>query len=427
MPTTAAAIAWGQPQAAHLLRRASFGATPAELRQAVRAGLEATVDRLLGAPQSAFVQQQPASPRGGDAPALRALQEGWIDRMLQTRRPLEERMTFFWHNHFATSIVTVQHAPLMVRQNRLFQTYALGNVRQLAVAVARDPAMLLWLDNHLSRRERPNENFGRELLELFLLGHGHYRESDVFSAVRSLTGWTLSGEGAAAQFRFDAAEHDDAEKTFLGNAGLWNGDDTIRMACEQPAHAAFLVRKLCAFFAYPDPERELVERLSKIYLDARGELRPLLRALFTSPEMYSPRAMWSIYKTPLDHALIAWRQLGIAPDAGVIADSLQRQGLVLFNPPDVSGWRMGRAWINSWTLLARFDFAALAAQRFPLEQRDLDPPAAVDFYLDRLGPLPAAPALRDQLVAHAAGISDPGERQRGVVRLILSSPEWQLN
>jgi uncharacterized protein (DUF1800 family) len=431
-------IDWGEEQAAHLLRRAAFGGTASEVARSVAEGMETTVERLCPKPgrPRAEASAEPVMARGDDLDSLRAIQRWWLTRMMQTRHPLEERMTFFWHDHFATSIVTVEHPSLMLQQNRLFRAHALGNMRELAVAVARDPAMLLWLDNHLSRKERPNENFGRELLELFLLGLGNYRESDVYAAVRSLTGWTLAndgtGEGSGAHFVFSPETHDDGDKTFLGHTGAWNGEDIVRIACAEPAHARFLVTKLFTYFAYPDPEPDVVERLATVYLDQGAELRPLVHAILTSPEMYSRRAMWALVKSPLDHALLACRQLQMDADPEMIVEMLDKQGLVLFNPPDVSGWNSGMAWINSWSLLVRMEMAELAAaqfdpRRFTGGTRFDSARSLVDFYLRHLGPLPVSPPLRERLQAYVASGDAPPERQRGLVHLILSSPEWQLN
>jgi uncharacterized protein (DUF1800 family) len=418
-------VLWNEERAAHLLRRAAFGATPPEIAQAARDGCNATVAKLIGS-REGWISAADSETRAPDS--FPALQRWWVARMLRTRKPLEERMTFFWHDHFATSIVAVRHPQLMFQQNELFRRYTFGNLRSLTVAVARDPAMLLWLDNYLSRKEQPNENFGRELLELLLLGIGNYDEGDVRAAVRAFTGWTLTNDEPGASFVFDRAMHDDETKSFLGQGGDWNGDDIVRIACRQPAHARFVVTKLFAYFAYDEPEAEVVERLAKVYLDHDTEVRPLVEAILTSPEMYSPRAMWTAVKSPLDAALIACRQLLADVDPDRVVEALDAQGLVLFNPPDIAGWKSGMRWINSWSLLSRMRFASFVAARCDPHEltagTDARTPAAlVDLYLRRLGPLPAGPATRRHLVDYLAG----GGNQRGLVRLILSSPEWQLN
>ncbi len=418
-------VQWNEERAAHLLRRAAFGGTPAEIARTIDDGCDAAVARLTGKREGWIA----AGDRDVHPPdSFPALQRWWVARMLRTQRPLEERMTFFWHDHFATSIVAVRHPRLMLQQNELFRRYAFGNLRNLTVAVARDPAMLLWLDNYLSRKEQPNENFGRELLELLLLGLGNYDEGDVRAAVRAFTGWTLTNDEPGASFVFDRDMHDAEPKSFLAQRGDWNGDDVVRIACRQPAHARFIATKLFACFAYDEPEPEVVERLAKVYLDHDTEIRPLVEAILTSPEMYSPRAMWTAVKSPLDATLIACHQLLADIDPDRVAEALDEQGLVLFNPPDIAGWKSGMRWINTWSLLSRTRFAAIVAAQCNPGQiaagTEARPPAAlVDVYLRRLGPLPAGPATRHHLTSYLAA----GGGERGLVRLILSSPEWQLN
>jgi len=423
---------WGYADAAHLFRRAAFGARPSEIERAATAGLDATVDALLA----------PREGAAGDEPPARltfaGLVEWWSGRMLRTPYPLEERMTFFWHNHFATSIATVRHAELMLQQNKLFRAHALGNVRELTTAVARDPAMLLWLDNYLNRKEHPNENFGRELLELFTLGLNQYGEADVMASARAFTGWTLTDETSAARFAFSSAAHDGGGKTFLSHTGAWNGEDIVRIACSERAHARFLAGKLFAWFAYDDPSEELVDRLASVYLRHEGETRPLVRAILTSPEMYSGRALWSKIKSPIDHAVMTCRMLSIDADPAAIAEVMTRQGLMLFSPPDVGGWHGGMSWINSWSLLTRLELAGAVAAAFDPAvvaggRRFSSADEMIDFYLRLSGPLELQANVKQRLRSYVApgGILPDGEalvqRQRGLVRIILSLPEWQRN
>jgi len=230
--------------------------------------------------------------------------------------------------------------------------------------------------------------------------------------VRAFTGWTLRDTGPDAEFLFDAREHDPYAA---------DGEDLVRDLCSNPAHARFLATKLFAFFAYASPDAETVQRLARAYAANDFEVAPLLRAILTSPEMYAPRALWSAVKSPLDHAVIACRQLLADVDPARIVDALDAQGLVLFNPPDIAGWGSGMRWISSWTLLQRMRFAALVAAHCTTSSDARTASARVDFYLHRLGPLRVAPATR-RILLDAASAGD-----RAVVRLILSSPEWQLN
>jgi len=331
--------------------------------------------------------------------------------MINTKRPLEEKMALFWHSLFATGFAKLNHARVMLNQIATFRKHCLDDFRTILVELSKDPAMIFWLDNQLNTKDVHNENFGRELLELLLLGIGNYREDDVRAAVRAFTGWTLTSTEADARFVFDPEMHD---------ADAARAEDLVRAVCRQPAHARFFVTKLFASFAYDEPEPEVVSRLARIYLDHDTEVAPLLRAILTSPEMYSPRALWSAVKSPLDHAVIACRQLQADVDPAEIAAALDAQGLTLFNPPDIAGWKSGMRWISSATLLARMRLAGLIAAR-------CDPALiaeggeSVDFWLHRLGPLPVAPATRRQLAAAARGGA------RSIIRLILSTPEWQLN
>jgi uncharacterized protein (DUF1800 family) len=424
---------WDLTAAAHLLRRAAFGGSAEEVDIAVRRGCQATVDGLL---KPGIAEK----PRSGvlNLATLNGIIEWWVERMLRSPSPLQERMTFFWHAHFATSIATVRHPQLMLRQNELFRSHATGNFRVLTEAVARDPAMLLWLDNYLNRKEHPNENFGRELLELFVLGLGHYSESDVAAAARAFTGWTLTDESASAQFRFASEMHDSGTKRFLGHVAAADGQDIVRIACRERAHARFLARKLFVYFAHDHPPDAVIDHLAETYLRHDCEVRPLLSEILTSPEMYSPAARWSRVKSPIDHAMIACHQLGIDADPAVVADVLNRQGLMLFSPPDVGGWKGGMSWINSWSMLIRFQFAVSASEAFDParltgERKFATAGELVSFYLHLLGPIEIGPALRERLVRRVAprGGMPSGaglvQAQRGLVRLILSMPEWQRN
>src|SRR5438132_300687 len=231
---------WNRAWAAHFYRRAAFGATPQELDQAQRDGLAATLNRLLSGQAQTPARTQVledtghAFARKGDAAALR---EWWVYFMLHGGHPLREKLTLFWHNHFATSIAKVNRVDLMFRQNRLLRRHALGKFQPLLLDISRDPAMLIWLDSNTNVKGAANENYARELMELFSLGVGHYAESDVREAARAFTGWHTDGD----EFEFAADLHDAADKKFLGRSGRWNGEDIVRTILEQPAAALFVV------------------------------------------------------------------------------------------------------------------------------------------------------------------------------------------
>jgi uncharacterized protein (DUF1800 family) len=434
-------IQWNETTAAHLYRRAAWGATSEELALAVRDGLERTVDRLVdyeSISNAALEQriksmnlrlQQPDPQTAVDIVRL------WLTRMIYTARPLEERMTFFWHNHFATSIDKVGESTLMRNQNDLFRRFALGNFRALCSEVARDPAMLVWLDNFTSVKQHANENFGRELLELFTLGRGHYTEADVQAAARAFTGWTLDLTAYPVVFMYDDEIHDHGSKTFLGFTGDLDGNDIIRIICGLDQHGRFIATKLFAFFAYDDPEPEVVARLAKAYLNSGNDTRTLVKEILLSPEMYSSRAIWTKVKSPLEHVVGACRMLQVPDELPTARSELARQGQVVYSPPDVSGWPKGLTVITAASLLSRMNFANDAVGDFDPFQMDIPStaPAIVDSFLHRLGPMEVDADSRQELIEYLApaGAALPsGERLRvrlrGLAHLILSLPEGQL-
>ena len=431
------AVPWNEVNAAHLLRRAGFGGTATEVTAAVRDGLTATVERLVdyeGIDNSALDARLAAAAL--DLDTTQGIIRWWLIRMLYSARPLEERMTFFWHDHFATAISKVNDRGLMLQQNQTLRSLALGNFEEMLVAVSKDPAMLIWLDNARSRKEHPNENYGRELLELFALGIGHYSEVDVMSAAKAFTGWTLD---RTRKFMFVDQFHDHTQKDFLGRVGDWNGNDVIRIICEEYASAQLIARKLFEYLAYENAEQSVVDRFADIYVASGNEIRPLVRAILTSDEMYSSRALWTKVKSPVDYLVIATRQLGIARDlTRGMGGVLGAQGQTPFNPPDVAGWGSGLEWINSGTLLSRTNFAntlseSFDAVAFSAGETLTTPAAIVDFYLRRLGPIDLPVDARARLAAYISpnGALPSGNQllvnQRGLVQLILSLPEWQMN
>jgi len=373
---------WNFDTAAHLLVRAGFGGTPAEIDSLARQGMEAAVNSLLyGAPESV----QPPSwavPR-----SLRALQlevrqtadpeekrelkkqvqrraneelsdllHWWILRMTQTRAPLVENMTLFWHGHFATSADKVRQPHKTWLQNETFRAHALGNFGVLVKAISRDPAMMVWLDLVQSNKNKPNENFARELMELFTLGEGHYTESDVKESARAFTGYRI--DPLTESFRFGAKQHDPALKTFLQKTGPWDGDQIIDIILAQPACTRFLVTKLWKYFAYDNPPPELVESLASQFRAAHYELRPLLETIFTSEEFYGNRAMNTQIKSPVQLVIQGSRSVGLPVLEGeYLRAGLRQLGQVPLYPPYVKGWEGGKSWINTATLTARYEFA----------------------------------------------------------------------
>jgi len=372
----AQAQAIGYEGARHLLDRAGFGASDADVREYAALDRAHAVGRLLDGARREAATPPPAFVNDAIVPrrAIRAmapderkallrtyvrqgleLRAWWLGEMLATPSPLTERMTLFWHNHFATSQQKVKLPQLMYRQNVLLRREALGNFATLLHAVAKDPAMLLYLDNARSRREAPNENFAREVMELFTLGVGHYGEKDVKEAARAFTGWSVDPQTGA--YRYRPFFHDAGEKVVLGHRGELGGDDVIDILLERPETARFIAAKLWREFVSPTPDPAEVERWAAVFRDSRYEVKPLLRAIFMSDAFWSPDHRATLVKAPVDVVVGTLRLLDIHPaDLRPAAVACAALGQNLFAPPNVKGWPGGDAWIDSATLLGRRQF-----------------------------------------------------------------------
>ena len=399
-PITAAD--WSYDRAAHLVERAGFGATPAEIERLAAMTPEAAVDALVEfaavVDTAAAFEPSPIWDPGMDpfpksrAEAVRIaretgtsmgvamLPEGesrrlqpvvntffyglranavetqrlatwWGGRMLTTRRPLEEKLTLFWHGHFATGAGKVRDARMMHRQNEMLRANAAGNFRDLLVGILTDPAMLVYLDNGENRKDHPNENFGRELLELFTMGVGNYTERDIREASRAFTGWTNDG----VEFRFDADNHDFGEKIFLGRTGPFDGEDIIDIILETPVTAEFIAGKLYRFLVREELDAATRAALGDTFREAGYELRPLLRRILLSRDFHSAASVATQIKSPVQLVVSTYRKLGLTrlptiPDFNRLTAGL---GQTLFNPPNVAGWAGGRTWITPALLLER--------------------------------------------------------------------------
>ena len=363
----------GYDAARHLLNRTGFGATDAEVAALAPLERDAAVDRLLGAARTEPVHKPPAfvdeafTPfrklKDLDADERKAyrrkrVEEGfelrgwWLREMLDTPSPLTERMTLFWHNHFATSQQKVRSNPLMYRQNALLRRESLGNFARLLHAMARDPAMLVWLDNAGSRRQAPNENFAREVMELFTLGEGHYGERDVKEGARAFTGFSLDRD--SGEFRWRPAFHDGGEKAVLGVRGRLDGDDVLAILLARPETARFVTAKLWRELVSPTPDAAEVERLAGVFRDSRYEIKPLVRAMLLSDAFWAPANRQAIVKSPVDLVVGTMRTYEMRPtDMRPAVVACAALGQNLFSPPNVKGWPGGDAWINAATLLGR--------------------------------------------------------------------------
>jgi uncharacterized protein (DUF1800 family) len=365
----------GFDEARHLLNRTSFAAQTAEIDDYARLTRAEGVDRLLtetrrqaSYPAPAWTARyeriyRPDMTQEARQQANRRelvergleLRTWWVAEMLSTPSPLTEKMTLFWHNHFATSQQKVRSANLMYRQNVMLRRYATGNFAALLREVSKDPAMLIYLDGAQNRKGAPNENFAREVMELFTLGEGHYSEQDIKEVARAFTGWSIDPD--AGEFRFRRAIHDDGSKTILGSSGRFNGDDVVTLLLQQPATSEFIVAKLWREFVSPEADAAAVKQLAATWRAANYEIKPLMRAMLLSNAFWAPENRATLVKSPVDLVIGSLRQFRFSvEDPAPFAVILRQLGQDLFGPPNVKGWPVGDAWLNTTTLLARKGF-----------------------------------------------------------------------
>jgi hypothetical protein len=427
----------------HLLRRAGFGASKDELARFHGIGLQATIDHLVdfdGVDDSALEAR--LTTQVMDAERRADVQLWWLQRMAYSTRPLQEKMTLFWHGILTSSFSKTGASPAMLVQNEMFRRMGMGRYSEMLKAVSRDAAMLIYLDSRTNRKAAPNENYSRELMELFTLGIGHYTEDDVRQAARSFTGWQLLRK---TEFRFNSKQHDTGNKTFLGQAGAWDGDDVVDIIMQQPAAAEYIVRRLWEFFGYVDPEPAIMARLTKVFVDNHTEIRPVIRAIFESDEFYSAKAFRGLVKGPAELVVSMVRTLGVDTTFASLLRGIEGMGQTLLDPPDVSGWAGGAAWVNSSTLLERINIANTVATGRSASLL-FDPAVLtgdagatsetlVDFLVDLLLGGGISDVTRQELLAHAESLQVPtstgksvpvDEQQRSLVYLILASPDYQL-
>ncbi len=476
----------------HLLRRAAFGATPEDLAIYGELSVSAAIDRLVDYERlpddvdsrigtngylGITTRGAPFSPNT----VINDSRQRWLFRMVHSERQLQEKMALFWHNHFSTGYTkvagfagTAQGARLMAGkpgevpgppgQYELFRQYGLGSFRDLLLAVARDPAMVIWLDGRTNTRTRPQENFGREIMELFTWGVGNYVEADVYAAARVFTGWNLRTSGTLAdvatgyyEFIYNAGQHDTTAKTFTfavypngdktipartAAAGEQDGIDFITALATHPETARRLARKFWGYFVSEtaEPDAQFVESVAQTYLQSGTDIRATLRAIFRSPWFQSPDAYFARYSWPVEFVVKSLKEIGwngFSIDSARAA--LPGMGQTLFEPPDVAGWALGRDWFGTGSMLARMNFAAGLAgnQKFALA-RDAQPYRAtpervLNYLLERLTPQPLDLAQRSELAAYLrAGGAWTGAdaqlqtRTSGLARLITGSGEYQF-
>ena len=375
---------WNLKWAGHLYRRAAFGAGLHELRPAVRRGLAATLDLLLEGEKGADARLQflvstgkkIADSSGGVGPRnpTTPLRGWWLYCILHSMYPLREKLTLFWHDHFATSIAKVNSAPLMLKQNITLRDHALGKFPAFLLAMSKDPAMLVWLDANSNSKGKPNENYAREVMELFSLGvHSGYTETDIREAARAFTGWREDD----GEFAFRPDLHDDGVKTVLKQTGKWSGEDVVRICVEQPVCARFLVRKLYRFYVSEAevPPDAFIEPLADSFRKSGYDIKALVRRMLSSRHFFSAHAYRQKIKSPVDFvAGTVWALTDRSIPQDALVNRLEAMGQALFAPPNVKGWPGGPAWLNSSTVLARHNFArTLTASGL----RDSDQPRAL--------------------------------------------------
>ena len=377
---------------AHLLRRAGFGATPDELASFADKGYEATVEELLTPKEERRISEylvRRFHPELSGMMGPLAPGENWLYRMATTTAPLQEKMTLFWHGIFATGYNKVIHGKALSDQTRMFRSYAMGNFRELLVELSKDPAMIIWLDNQDNHKGSINENYGRELLELFSMGVGNYTEEDIKECARAFTGWTIANREymelrsqrdsdwpygrISWHFEFHREDHDNDEKTFLGETGNWDGDDIVDIICKQPATARFISRHLYSFFVADEPpvpewpytpprDPEAIETLVQAYFDNNYDIGAMLRVLFNSAFFKSEDVRYTKVKSPVELVAGVLRLTGEfdRPRYEILEryNQASYMGQVLNNPPSVEGWHQGTDWLDSGTLVERINFAS---------------------------------------------------------------------
>ncbi len=351
--TPSADIPWNKPTVYHLYRRVGFGISAAEAQRAVDAGFSSTLEQLFVAKEDAeFEATTDAISKsvlaGGN---LRQLSVGWLHRMLNTPTPLLEKMTLFWHGHFATGADKVNDIYAMHQQNATLRKHALGSFSAMVHEISKDPAMLIYLDSAYNRKAHPNENYARELMELFCMGEGNYSEKDVQELARCFTGW----EVRRLQFRFNRFQHDTGKKSLLGTENLESGEEAIDVVLKHGATTKFIIKKLFKFFVAdePPPSDALLQPLVEQFRQDNLQIAPVLRRMLASNLMFSEHVRNRKVRSPIEWMLGWLKSLDVSGNMQTLAEGLTQMGQSLYFPPNVKGWDGGRTWINSSTLVAR--------------------------------------------------------------------------
>ncbi len=438
--------ALGERAAAHLLRRAGFGGTPDEIRRyaAMRAG--DAVGSLVAVPSSNSIAPPPQADvdgplgKGEIREALFALQLWWLNRMLTTRAPLQEKMALYFHGHF-TSRATPRFPRITYNQNALFRANATGNLRELTRAVSKDAAMLIYLDGANNVASHPNENYARELMELFTLGVDNYTEQDVRESARAWTGWRVVRRTDTV--RFYPRLHDDGRVAFLGRTGYFTGDEIVDIIFDQQQCARFFAASLLNWFVYNDPEPELVDALAAVIRRQNYELTPVLGTILGSNVFYSERAYRALIKSPVEFVVGTYKTLGLPAVDETALPALQQMGQRLFFPPSVAGWPGGENWLTSGTMIARQNFLTRLLGSRTLDASSwlrglpIASTSAARLIAQSVLQNDASPASLVELEAYLSGTGSAAlaslsaenydQRVSGAVYLAMATPAYQLN
>lgn len=493
---------WSRDHAAHLLRRAGFGGTPEQIEFLTKLGRKKAVDYLVqyervpNDPIPITIEPHRPPPRLThphlDREELQKLRternqasrrqfervvRWWIESMVSSARPLQEKLVLFWHGHLTSGYREVRSSQLLYEQNLLFRKHAAGNFRDLLTDITEDPAMILYLNTQQNRKRKPNENYARELMELFTMGSGNYTEKDIKEAARAFTGLSIDPRTGKTTFR--SRRHDFGKKTFLGKTGDFDTDDIIDIILEQPVTAEYIARKFWTFFAYDDPEQPIVTALAKVLRDNDYNFKPMLTAMFMSDAFYNERARFTHIKSPVELLVGTLRIMEIPPvDTTMMATGLRLMGQSLMQPPNVKGWDGGETWITTSTMFNRYNVigniiagndnpktrkqrarqrrrmldtlgneAMLAPDDMTPLQPSYDPMTVikreklktaedvVDYFVMRLLQRPIKLERRQMLIdalkqhVNTRNIQSPANAPgiRGLIHLITSMPEYQLS
>jgi uncharacterized protein (DUF1800 family) len=457
---------------AHLLRRAGFGARRDELDRYCGKCYEATVEELLYPEQAPQLDEDIIRRYHVDQNSLMLIESSqayWLYRIINTRRPLEEKIALFWHGLFATAYGKLNHAKEMVNQTNTFRRHGLGNFRTLLLELSRNPAMIFWLDNKDNHKGAPNENYGRELLELFSLGIGNYTEDDVKACARAFSGWTINNAAYMSvrasrdsiwphgrldwQFVYMPGDHDDSPKAFLGRTERFNGEDVIDIIVQQPATAWLVARKLHEFFVSDTPDERAIQVLADEFRRTDGDIRSVMRTLLLSDFFKSEDARLARVKSPAElvagtarlaggHQFPEWSIVNLAMDVNFM-------GQEILNPPTVEGWHTGTEWIDTGNLVERINSAALEIgdvsqpgvraiiERLRARGEVLTPEEFVQGCLDAMSQFENSESTWTYLVEHAAKLGDlkfdrqdllacSEQRVGEMLQLIVATREYQL-